>query len=150
MLWPPAVLPPEDVGLDAGRDAASSERLADDISGLLLVEVPSDESVGNLMLVFVEDEGDGLVGVVDVEDIILRSGPEREIKLLAEFDEGLSCGFEVGGIEDFEGRDAVEEGLDGRDGLHLEGEEEGMVGDGAELESEAVSCGEEAGVWVAD
>ncbi len=39
--------------------------------------------------------------------------------------------------------------MDGRDGLHLEGEEEGMVGYGAELESEAVSGGEEAGVGVA-
>ncbi len=66
MLWPPAVLPPGDVGLDAGGDAASSEGLADDISGLLLVEVTADESVGNLVLVFVEDEWDGFVGIIDV------------------------------------------------------------------------------------
>ncbi len=93
MLWPPAVLAPEDVGLDAGGHAATAEGLADDISGLLLVEVTAEESIGNLVLVLVEDEGDGFVGIVDIEHIILRGSPEREIILLAKVYEGLSGGF---------------------------------------------------------
>ncbi len=93
VLWPPAVLAPEDVGLDAGGHAASTEGLSDDVSGLLLVEVSSEEGVGDLVLVFVEYEGDGLVGVVDVEDIVFRGSPKREVILLAEFVEGFPGGF---------------------------------------------------------
>ncbi len=75
---------------------------------LFPVMISTQECVCDAVLVSVEAKGDEFAAVVDIPDTVFSSSPEREIILFAEFDKGFSGEFEIGSVEDFEGRGAFE------------------------------------------
>lgn len=89
-----------------------------------MIEVAFEENIGDSVLETVEKQGDNSVGIINVADKIVGSSPEREIELLSELEESLSGSVDGVTVEYNERGFSLDEELDLREGLHLEGEVE--------------------------
>ncbi len=95
------------------------------------------ENIDYIRLILIEYQGDNVIGIFYVMDIIFAGSPKREIELLTQFSKSLSCRSNRIYIEDAARMLTLQEKLNLWKILHLNGKEEWPVGDGGDVEAEA-------------
>ncbi len=75
-------LEPHDVGLDAGSDAYFTEGFCDYVSSYFAILLSFLEGVDDVELILIKGEGDNIICVLNVADIVFTCSPVCEVEFL--------------------------------------------------------------------